>query len=191
MFQPSCFLGGQDSPSFGWSRFGTWGRVYSWDFLLIPLVLLQLVQNSKIWAYQNKISVFKDASYKNSKYIQSDLISTINYSWAKWESRSQKYEKCLRPRHFQSIQYKMKVHRLNIFSLKYKVLNQEIPQNQDFLCVCVCVCVHAHTCVSVERGRVYRQDLVILGLRSLNEGSLYVQHALDSLPVPTGPILCF
>ena len=85
----------------------------------------------------------------------------------------------------------MKVHRLNIFSLKYKVLNQEIPQNQDFLCVCVCVCVHAHTCVSVERGRVYRQDLVILGLRSLNEGSLYVQHALDSLPVPTGPILCF
>ena len=187
MFQPSCFLGGQDSPSFGWSRFGTWGRVYSWDFLLIPLVLLQLVQNSKIWAYQNKISVFKDASYKNSKYIQSDLISTINYSWAKWESRSQKYEKCLRPRHFQSIQYKMKVHRLNIFSLKYKVLNREIPQNQDFLCVCV----HAHTCVCVERGRVYRQDLVILGLRSLNEGSLYVQHALDSLPVPTGPILCF
>ena len=187
MFQPRCFPGGQDSPSFGWSRFGTWGRVYSWDFLLMPLVLLQLVQNSKIWAYQNKSSVFKDASYKNSRYIQSDLISTINYSWAKWESRSQKYEKCLRPRDFQAIQYKMKVHRLNIFSLKCKVLNQEIPQNQDFLCVCVC----AHACVCVERGRVYRQDLAILGLHSLNEGSLHVQHALDNLPVPTGPILCF
>lgn len=23
VFQPRCFLGGQDSPSFGWSRFGT------------------------------------------------------------------------------------------------------------------------------------------------------------------------
>lgn len=37
----------------------------------------------------------------------------------------------------------MEVHRLNIFSLKYKVLNQEIPQNQDF----VCVCVRAHACM--------------------------------------------
>lgn len=79
----------------------------------------------------------------------------------------------------------MEVHRLNIFSLKYKVLNQEIPQNQDF----VCVCVRMRVCV--EWGRVHRQDLVILGLHSLNEGSLYVQHALDNLPVPTGPILCF
>lgn len=42
----------------------------------------------------------------------------------------------------------MKVHRLNIFSLKYKVLNQEIPQNQDFLCVCV-VCVCTRICVYV------------------------------------------
>ena len=41
----------------------------------------------------------------------------------------------------------MKVHRLNIFSLKYKVLNREIPQNQDFLCVCVCVCVCARAYV--------------------------------------------
>ena len=153
MFQPRCFPGGQDSPSFGWSRFGTWGRVYSWDFLLMPLVLLQLVQNSKIWAYQNKSSVFKDASYKNSRYIQSDLISTINYSWAKWESRSQKYEKCPRPRDFQAIQYKMKVHRLNIFSLKCKVLNQEIPQNQDFLCVCVWVCVRARACMCMCGAR--------------------------------------
>lgn len=35
----------------------------------------------------------------------------------------------------------MEVHRLNIFSLKYKVLNQEIPQNQDFVCVCAHACM--------------------------------------------------
>ena len=82
----------------------------------------------------------------------------------------------LRPRDYQSIQYKMVVHRLNIFYLKYKALNQEISQNQDSQCV--------------WEG-VQTEDLAILGLHSLNEGSLYVQHALDNLPVPTSLIFFF
>lgn len=84
----------------------------------------------------------------------------------------------------------MEVHRLNIFSLKYKVLNQEIPQNQDFVCVCVrvCACARAWMCGVGEGAQTRSGDT---GPTFLNEGSLYVQHALDNLPVPTGPILCF
>lgn len=57
----------------------------------------------------------------------------------------------LRLRDYQSIQYKMVVHRLNIFYLKYKALNQEISQNQDSQCVCV---------------GVQTEDLATLGLHS-------------------------
>lgn len=149
-------------------------RVYSWDFLLIPLVLLALVQNSKIWAYQNKISAFKDASYKNSKYTQSDLISTINYSWAKWESPSQKYEKCLRPQDCQSIQYKIGGPQAENIFFKIQSASSGNSTKSGFpvlACACTCAACARGAGQGVQAGCGHR------GLEPWKEGGLCAARA--------------